>query len=89
MGAKQHTLANDVDAVFKKIDGGYVFEICFKGTSMLPFKPTQNASLGFGVIVNDFDDSQSPEAKARLTNSTSTDKLEVYPDKFPFVILGN
>lgn len=89
LGAKQHTLANDVDAVFKKIDGGYVFEICFKGTSMLPFKPTQNASLGFGVIVNDFDDSQSPEAKARLTNSTSTDKLEVYPDKFPFVILGN
>ena len=88
LAPKQHTFAEDVKAVYKKIDGGYIYEIEFDGTAMLPFKPVQNASMGFGVIVNDFDDPKDPQPEARLTNSTATDKLERFPDKFPSVILG-
>ncbi len=88
LGAKQHTFANDVKAAFKKIDGGYIVEIEFSGSSVLPFKLEKNSSAGLCVIVNDFDDPNSPQPKARLTNSTSlSEKPELYPDKFPTLIL--
>ncbi len=87
LGAKSHTFANDVKGVFKRTASGYILELEFSSDSMLPFKVSKNASIGLGVIVNDSDDPNSPETDARLTNSSSKEKIDSLISKFPKAIL--
>ncbi len=86
LGAKSHTFANDVKGIYKKTSSGYILELEFSSDSILPFKVSPNATMGFGVIVNDSDDAKSPEADARLTNSASKEKIESLPSEFPKAI---
>lgn len=85
--AKAHTFADDVEAAFGKIDGGYVLELRFSGRALMPFKAGENASMGFGIIVNDIDDGESPEPNARLTNSAALTNIEQDIASFPRAIL--
>lgn len=86
LGAKVHTFADDVRGAFRKTDGGYMLELEFEATAMLPQKLAANAVMGIGVIVDDFDDPDSPEADARLTNSAAKAKIESTPSEFPLAV---
>lgn len=86
LGAKVHTFADDVVGAYRKTDGGYMLELEFEATAMLPQKLDANAVMGIGVIVDDFDDPESPEADARLTNSAAKAKIESMPSEFPLAV---
>lgn len=86
LGAKVHTFADDVRGAYRKTDGGYMLELEFEATAMLPQKLAANAVMGIGVIVDDFDDPDSPEADARLTNSAAKAKIESTPSEFPLAV---
>lgn len=86
LGAKVHTFADDVMGAYRKTDGGYMLELEFEATAILPRKLDANAVMGIGVIVDDFDDSDSPEADARLTNSTAKSQIESTPAEFPLAV---
>lgn len=86
LGAKVHTFADDVKGAFRRTADGYRLELEFEATAALPQKLDKNAVMGIGVIVDDFDDPQSPEADARLTNSAAKAKIESTPAEFPLAV---
>lgn len=86
-GAKADTLADDVQAAFRKTADGYFYEVAFSPKSVEPFRLKAGNTIGIGILLNDADDPAQQEPRSRLANTIGTDMPNERPDFWPLIRL--
>jgi hypothetical protein len=88
---RDNTVAKDIPSAFKRIDGGYAYEVFFPAKYLLPAKLAPGVALGFALFAADCDDAAakySHRVKSGLTLAPAGQGCYNKPHLWPVMLLG-
>jgi len=85
-GAKAETVADDVQAAFRKTATGYIYELAFSRRSIAPFKLAAGEVIGMSLMVNN-QNGNGPTPESQLVWGNTAVPPQNNPTVWPAVML--